>query len=380
MILVVELFRVGIEHQSFNAALLQSVAAAFPDEPITFWADARHIECVAELIPSLPVQYRAISVAPRHASFFKRYLIDSKILREAMVQAAAPDNRALFSSVTVPMLWALRLGSFSPSHQLAAVIHSGLADLQHSARFNLVRRLLSLRAALLATPSWVRFWVLEQGIYQKLEQLAPALAKRTAVLLHPLPPDLDNREHQGLSCPVRIGLLGLATPQKGLLHFLRLAKAFSGREIAFELVGRVHQSYRQQLTSELHYLDSMPVEAPLPRAEFVARIKRLSYAAFFFDGNHYSLTASGVLLDCIALGIPLLGRRHPHFEQLQANVGEIGCFCEPGGEVAMVEALLANPDQARYQAQCQAMRRLADERRPDVIGKHIRLTLVERTQ
>lgn len=78
----------------------------------------------------------------------------------------------------------------------------------------------------------------------------------------------------------------------------------------------------------------------MPRPLFVERARRLTYGAFFFDGEHYSLTASGVLLDCIALGIPLLGCRHPLFTALEEEVGEIGHFCQPGEETAMVEQVI----------------------------------------
>ncbi len=363
MIIIVEPVRFGLEHQAFNAALLQAVVAAFPAEEVQFWADQSHLDSIAEMVdPALGVELVAVAVAPRRASLWQRLGPDSRLARQAIGCARQSGSRVLFSSITIPLLWACRLAGGSTAHQVGGVLHGGLAELRWRPRFNLWKRLTSLRWALARCPQWMTFWVLEQSIAEALGRFTPELVSRFAVFSHPLPPDLVAVSHQAPQSPLAIGLLGLATPQKGLLRFLTVAEALHGKGAEFHLVGRVHQDWRSTVEGRLGVLALQPEQQPMPRELFVSRARQLSYAAFFFDGEHYALTASGVLLDCIALGIPLLGCRHPLFSALEAEVGEIGHFCQPGGEAAMVEQVINHFDPVRHRQQCEAMLRLREPR------------------
>ncbi|MBQ1783470.1 MAG: hypothetical protein II007_07445 [Gammaproteobacteria bacterium] len=249
-----------------------------------------------------------------------------------------------------------------PSHQVGAVLHGGLAELRWRPKFNLWKRWTGLRWALANSPDWMRFWVLEPSIAEALVRFAPELVARFAVFPHPLPPDLVGVEHQAPQAPLTIGLLGLATPQKGLLRFLAISEALQGKGAEYHLVGRIHQEWRSRVEGRLGVLARKPEQQPMARELFVSRARQLSYAAFFFDGEHYALTASGVLLDCIAMGIPLLGCRHPLFTALEAEVGEIGHFCQPGEETAMVDQVITSFDPVRHRQQCEAMLRLREPR------------------
>lgn len=363
MIIIVEPVRFGLEHQAFNAALLQAVVAAFPTEEVQFWADQSHLDSVAEMVdPVLGVKLVAAAVAPRRASLWQRFGPDSRLVRQALGFARQPGCRVIFSSISIPLLWACRLAGGGTTHQVGGVLHGGLAELRWRPRFNLWKRWTSLRWALTNGPQWMRFWVLEQSIAEALGRFAPELVSRFAVFPHPLPPDLVSVSHQAPQAPLAIGLLGLATPQKGLLRFLTVAEALQGKRTEFHLVGRVHHDWRNKVEGRLGVLALQPELQPMARELFVSRARQLSYAAFFFDGEHYALTASGVLLDCIALGIPLLGCRHPLFDALEAEVGEIGHFCQPGEETAMVEHAITHFDPVRHRQQCEAMLRLREPR------------------
>lgn len=373
MIIIVEPMRLGLEHQAFNAALIQAAVEAFPGQEIQFWADQSHLDSIAEMLGSAHgVRLVAVAISPRRASLWQRVGPDSRLARQALQLAREPGNRLVFSSITIPLLWACRLQMLAkPSHQVGAVLHGGLAELRWRPKFNLWKRWTGLRWALSHSPRWLTFWALEQSIASALQRFAPELAARFGVFPHPLPPDLSMvASHQPPVAPLAIGLLGLATPQKGLLRFLAVAQELH-RVAAFRLVGRVHQDWRERVADQLAVLDLKPEAAPMARALFVSRVRELTYAAFFFEGEHYALTASGVLLDCIALGIPLLGRRHPLFSELEAEVGEIGHFCEAGEEVQMVAELVANFDPARHAAQCAAMRRLRHQRSVAALAERI---------
>lgn len=376
MIIIVEPVRLGLEHQAFNAALVQAAVAAFPADEVQFWAEQSHLDSVAEMVdPALGVKLVAVATAPRRASLWQRLGADSRLARQAIGCARRSGCRVIFSSVTIPLLWACRLAGGSTAHQVGGVLHGGLAELRWRPRFNLWKRWISLRWALAKCPRWMTFWVLEQSIAEALGRFAPELVERFSVFPHPLPPDLVGVRHQPPIVPLAIGLLGLATPQKGLLRFLAVAEAFYSRGAEFHLVGRIHDEWRGKVEDQLSVLAEPPEVEPMPREIFVQRVSALSYSAFFFEGEHYALTASGVLLDCIALGIPLLACRHPMFQALEEEVGEIGHFCEPGDELAMVAGVISNFDAERYALQSKNMMRLRDSRLPSALSVKMRSLL-----
>lgn len=379
MIIVVEPIRLGLEHLAFNTALLQTVLVAFPDDCVEFWADSSHLAAIAEELGSEPrLTLRPVKVAPRRASLWQRRAPDLALAKAALV-SSGQGNKVIFSSISIPLLWACRFWhGADPAFQIGCVLHGGLAELRWRPKFNLWKRWTGLRWAMSVSPKWLSFWVLEQSIADALPRFAPEVANRFAVFPHPLPPDLVEIVHEPPQQPLAIGLLGLATPQKGLLRFLNVATELRGRGAEFHLVGRIHQDWRVKVASQLTTLAQQPETEPMPRPLFVERARRLTYGAFFFDGEHYSLTASGVLLDCIALGIPLLGCRHPLFTALEAEVGEIGHFCQPGEEVAMVEQLITGFDPTRHRQQSEAMLRLREPRMLSALAERLKGLLVPR--
>jgi glycosyltransferase involved in cell wall biosynthesis len=374
VIVILEPMRVGMEHQAVNAGLTQAVCHAMPGEKVLLLAERLHLNYISELLPvDLPVQMMPVNVAPRSSSLWQRLPADFLLVWRVRKLITHPANYIIFSSVSIPLFWALRLIHFAPVHCVIAVIHSGLAELRVQPRFNLFKRWTSFRWALTRSPSWLRFIVLEQSIHQSIRRYAPDLIVRFDVLPHPLPIDVIRTSNIDRELPQRltIGMLGLATPQKGLFRFLELAETLKGEKACFQIVGRIHESFKEAVESRLSVLELPPESSPMPRPIFIQRIQHLTYAAFFFEGGHYSLTASGVLLDCIALGIPLLGYRHPMFSLLEAEAGEIGYFCETGQEVELVRSLISHFDLRRYQAQCRAMQKLRDSREPQILGKKL---------
>jgi hypothetical protein len=365
MLLIVEPLRQGAEHQVFNAVLIETARAAFPDEPIEFRADPDHLAAVqAALPPGLGVHFRPLDVPGRRASVLGRARADMALVGELMALEGRGDLRLLFSSVTVPMLWAFARAE-RPRRPVPVVLHGGLADIQWVPRFNLPRRMLSLRRAMSMAPPWLRFLVLDRAIVDVMNDIDPALAARLEAFPHPVPSNYEPRSSLPGADPLAVGLLGLATPQKGLLPFVELAEAFRGRpDVRFELVGRLHADLPEDVSRRARALGTAP-DGRLPREEFIRRVGALTFAAFFFDLEHYGLTASGVLLDCIAMGIPLVGYRHPALLALQREAGDIGHFCDPGQERRLIEDVAAAFDPARYRAQCEAMLRVRAARRPD---------------
>lgn len=239
-------------------------------------------------------------------------------------------------------MWFLNLRSVKRRMPFSiAVLHGGLAQDLRVPRFNCFERAISLRNAMKSSPANIRFAVLETPISKELVRRVPDLDGRVSVLPHPLPTDLmfhEPVEEKDKKDAVHVGLLGLCTPQKGLFRFLRLAKYAHDNGVSgvrFEIVGRLHEDSVSAARPFMNYLWRQPSADRVPRHEFVRSVSILDYGAFLFEGNHYEMTASGVLLDCVGLGVPLVKSENILFRSLEAEVGKIGLTLPEEPEAAI---------------------------------------------
>jgi glycosyltransferase involved in cell wall biosynthesis len=220
----------------------------------------------------------------------------------------------------------------------------------------------------------LRFLVLEQVIKDELQRLSPLGAARTDVLPHPVNvAEIPESAGQRLGFPLRIGFVGQATQAKGFDVFLAIAremKARHGDRITFHLIGRTVPG------TDLGSLDALadpPSAAHLPRAEFTARLATIHYVLLPFRNGYYSLSASGGLIDAITWLKPVITTDVPLARYLFDQFGEIGFLRDDAeGLRRTVETVLAGMDQARYDRQVEALRRVRDSRRPAALASAYR--------
>lgn len=382
MLVLCEPVRLGLEHQPFNSAILEGLLAA-GESRVRFMADPGHQAAVLPAVAGaghiMPVD---IELPPRHDPWRRRLSGDWRTARLALEQARADEaSDLLFLSCTPGLLLALawlapRLGA---NLRILAIHHGGLIELTRQ-RFGRSRPLwtglgFAMRRA---ERAGVRFLVLEEVIRAQLDAIAPALARATGTLPHPVPGDIrpgDSRSDRRPGTPIRIALLGLATPQKGLRVFLELARAMRERHpgvAEFHFVGRVHEDFAALAAQYAGYIATQPAAEPLARADFRAALERMDYACFFFEGTHYSMTASGVMLDCMAQGLPVIGRHSPLLDSLEARVGTIGVLCQPGMESQAVLEAARMRDLLEYQRFREHMQELGRERSAVATGGRVR--------
>ena len=382
-VLVVEPVRHGEEHQPFNTSLLLSCLAAFPNARITFAAHPSHLETVQKSITNVnQLKFLPMELPPRHSRGVARLRGDWRLGRLLTRRLAEqPTDRLILTSVTTELIWALKANPASKQLPPAlAILHGGLSEALRVPRYNLLARAASLRKALENAPATFRFAVLEHSILEMLDKRAPEVAKRVGVLPHPLPPDLLEARSQKVIKPddhVRVGLLGLCTPQKGLFRFLELAR--HAREtgvskLRFEIVGRLHQDSVSAAEPYMKYLDRGPASGRVPRENFIEAMTHLHYGAFLFEGNHYDLTASGVLLDCVGLSMPLVKTDGPLVRSLETRVGPIGLSIADDPGEATNRILSESYD--NYQEMAGNMTVLRDTRTPDAIACRIKAFFV----
>jgi glycosyltransferase involved in cell wall biosynthesis len=257
-----------------------------------------------------------------------------------------------------------------------AVIHSVLEQVWGWRSRNPLRRLFDLTTALnLPAPAGFRVVVLEASIARDLAAQLPRVAPHLQVIAFPIVETVTPPPRR--PGPPRVGFLGRATEEKGFDHFCQLAAAVraTGAAVEFHAVG--YATAGTHPDEMLRALATPPATAPIPRGDFLARVADLDLVAMLHDTTHYGHTASGVLLDAIAAGRPVLTLSDAMVATLVTGEGQIGPQCRDLAEAAawlasLTEADLEGPEFVAWRA---CVREVARSRHPVAVGSAYARTL-----
>ncbi len=386
MILVFEPSWTGTTHAPGNSATVQIVARAFPDQQVRLHAEESHL---AEMrrdealmaLPNLALAPAAISERFQgrpHIVSARRALREFTLIRDALRQVPPDEPCLVFllsttATASFAAAWAARL-SGRKRIGVQVGFHGNLNDAVAGWRpRNPLARLFDTRAALEARHAVpLRFLVLEEAIRSAMGRLMPGIEARIDVV--PLP--VNTAEVPAAAAtppsppPVRIGFVGLGTPDKGMDVFLDVAKRIRARHgteaVEFIHVGRIAPHADP---ADFALLAHPPATAQLPRAEFVARLASLHHVFLPFRRGYYDLSASGALIDALTWLKPVITTRVPLTEQFFAEYGEIGVLCEDeAGLEAAVEAAVTQPDPARHASHVEALRAARETRRVEALA------------
>ncbi|HET8995637.1 MAG TPA: hypothetical protein VFN42_03130 [Acetobacteraceae bacterium] len=383
MILAYEACWPGTVHVTVNSAILQIMARAFPTQSIRVLADPSHLRELQRdpFLASSP----ALSFAPAGLSRHYRYRTNivslRRFLHEFRTLAAALRRMPAGEPLLIVLLSATPTAIFAASAlarlrgggcRVQVVLHGNLNDLQGWRPRNPVLRSLDLKTALEAGHGGrVRFLVLEAGIHRALARLSPRAAAQTDVLPHPVSPvEAAIVAPPPASPPLRVGFVGMATPDKGIDLFLDIARdmrARHGDRVAFYLVGSAREGTDPASFAPLAH----PVDfGLLSREDFTARLAMLHYVMLPFQAGYYTLSASGGLIDAITWLKPILATRTPTVEDMFAGYGDIGVLCDDADGLRMaLETTLAEGIGDRYAGRVGAMHRLRDSRMPETLSR-----------
>lgn len=371
MIAVIEPVCHGLEHAPFNSAMIEVIASAYPSRRIVVLAEAQHLE---ELRSTLAgdfagqVSWHPVKIPPRRGSFRDRILAELRLLREDMPRLA-PDPAWMVMLTTTPgtilaTKWLQLIRRVTWPVQ--AILHGAAADLVGWRSRNPIRRAIDLRSALLTPPRSLQYFVLEESIVRGLSKALPALAPHMVALPHPLPSGeaTYSSDSATISRPVKIGFLGLATPAKGFLVFLELARRLHSSHpglFEFHAIGSMPIGATIQGSD---ILDTSPGTTKMPRDEYLCRVRDLHYVCLPYQGAHYELTASGALLDAIANVKPLLTFSTPTVSDL-FHEQKPGRICHSIDEMARELLSIAERlDRPAYLAEVEAAEKIRQLRQP----------------
>jgi len=389
MILAIEPTWTGTIHAPGNSILLDIARMAFPAQPLNIFAEAGHLREMQSILNApQTMQFHPVALSDTfrhkpHIVSAKRLLREVQIIRRAFKTVPpSEDCLLILLSVTSTCLFAANLLARLRRGRtlIQAQLHGNLNELSAWRHRDPVRRALDLKSVLSRNyRGRVRYLVLEEFIRSKLAMISPATAEVTDVLPHPLALQGHVLPERPLDQPLRVGLVGLGSEEKGMGSFLRIAQQLKpelGDRVRFHHVGTFMAGTDPSLYG---LLEEPPATKQLTRPEFLARINRLHYFVFPFKENYYSLSASGTFLDAVAALKPVIATRIPLTEQFFREFGPIGYLC--GNEKEMISTIrniALNPDAAVYQAQVDTLRKMRSMRLPEALVPKYRQIVVDR--
>jgi Glycosyl transferases group 1 len=368
-------------HVPFNAGLLATIRAAFPDEKLFFFGAGAHIEELKkQLGESLSESISWIEFVPPDPgrAYFGRLFCEIKIIRNLL--RTFPRNSKdylLLTSACSSTVVALKLVKRSQFEgiKVQVVLHGGLSGIVGRRYRRPILRFQEMRTALtLFGNSNIQYLVLEDCIRDTLLKNVPSLSGKVETLDHPLPPNEAGSNSNDFTPPIRFGFLGLANESKGFAVFVRLAKEMAAKyqdQVEFHAIGRLPAEGNPAL--ELDALAIRPGVRRMSRADFIRGVKQLHFIIFPHHPEHYDLSPSGTLLDAIAWEKPLVARSLPIFENMVKKHGDIGYLFRSDMELReVVEHIIQKRDKLHYHRQVLNIRKARGSRTPEALAASYR--------
>ena len=381
MIVACELWFTDGGHAPFNAGLLATIRAAFPDEELVFFGAGAHVEELKkQLGGSLSASISWIEIFPPdpERAYFGRLFCEIKIIRN-LLRAFPRNSRGylLLASACSSTVVALKLvkRSLFEGIKVQVVLHGGLSGIVGRRYRRPILRFQEMRTALTFLGNTnIQYLVLEDCIRDTLLKNLPSLSGKVETLDHPLPPNEAGSNSNDFSTPIRFGFLGLANEQKGFAVFLQLAKEMATKyqdQVEFHAIGRLPAEGNPAL--ELDALAIRPGVRRMSRVDFIHGVKQLDFIIFPHHAGHYDLSPSGTLLDAIAWEKPLVARSLPIFEDMLKKHGDIGYLFRNDMELReVVEHIIQKRDKLHYHRQVFNIRKARASRTPKALANSYR--------
>jgi len=218
----------------------------------------------------------------------------------------------------------------------------------------------------------IHYVVLEHSIRDTVVTSFPLLSGKIDALEHPISPNQIELPEVSLVEPIRFGFLGLADKAKGYPVFVDMANRITakyGTRAEFHAIGHG----KSVNLNGPNALLTKPQSTLMSRTAFLNGVSPLHFIVLPHEPDAYTLTASGVLLDAIAWGKPVICRKIPIFESMFKAHGDIGyLFSGDDDLMGIVEQIVEKTDDARYRDQMNNLRNARKTRQPEALAEPYR--------
>jgi hypothetical protein len=343
----------GFEHVPFDAALIASLAQAYPGEPIHFHGEREHLRLVQQYLQprfaGADVVWRELTLPPRLATPMARIASDLRICQAMLSEAQRLRANRVIACYMHSTTGILTLKTLAPVYRprsLAFIHHGSLLRLVSSRRY---RPLLSIANGAL------RQIVLGDSIRDEVLGALPSLRGSLYAIRHPYFFDEAVASDLPVSGPMSFSFLGLVDENKGFPEFVELATTLSPswqHAARFDLIGGTRTGALPKAIGP--WVKTYIADGPMPRDVFEAQLRQTHYAVFPYNPSYYKFIASGSVLDALAAGKPIIALRNSQFDEMFRTIGDIGYLCDDIAHMRHVTAgILRDPPRERYRQQSQ---------------------------
>jgi hypothetical protein len=214
-----------------------------------------------------------------------------------------------------------------PAQKQLVILHAELEYLKPRQR-SLPDRFLKaiLKRALSRSGANISYIVLGEPIRKNLAQYRLVPDSRVSVVSHPFLYTEPIQKEKTRTRPLKICTFGTLKRAKNTQLFFDMADRFAEEikagTLSFSTVGKLSEDLYAYRSPYVHHYK--PSEF-VPQKEYEQEIRQYDLALFFYDNEGYSLSASGVVHECINLGIPFLALYNDYFDSIvqQSAVGKL---------------------------------------------------------
>ncbi len=203
------------------------------------------------------------------------------------------------------------------------------------------------------------FSVLGDKIRENLKEcLPPHIWSRFLVMDHPYffhtarKPAIEPDRHRTL----RLGTCGAMSLSKGVLDMALFARNCRAADLDVSIthIGRVLAGEQELRESGVH----LPSSArELPREEYDRRVRELDFLLFFYPKESYRVTASGAIMDAIALRKPVIAIRNDYFDYMFEKFGVPGMLVDSVEQMSETVEKICRDDMAPIASDYEAIQR-----------------------
>ena len=337
-------------HFPFNSGLLRTVADAYPSAEIIFIGSALQNRKIAASLPqaiSHRCEFRDWKVYSDPDTLPANILARSSRLYKTAAHPIATSDLVILTSVTGTTLTSIA-AMLRPRHQqLQIYLHGNLNDLHGWRSRNPLRRFGDLYSAL-KRAAWTncKFIVLEEHIRSRAASTFPWMAGKLHFFPHPLRTEETLTITKKLSFPIKIGLAGISSPDKGFAQFRELATRLKTKfpgVFQFHAIGKRHPSNQD---ADFKDLDTAPREGQLERADFLKQIDDMHFLFFWPTGDYYKNASSGVFYDALNRKIPLLSKSD--LRAFHPAIQSMGIICDTLDELELAITQVSDNEYQSY--------------------------------
>ena len=358
-------------HFPFNASLLRTVADAYTAANVIFVGGAGQNKLIASTLPKhilTRCAFRDWNVYGDRDTSPENVLIRLFNLAKVGARAIFNADLLILTSATGTVLTALEIIPRKKNQKLQIFLHGNLNDLDGWRSRNPFRRIGDLHAAIgRAASNNTQFIVLEEHIRSSAGRKWPWIADKLQFFPHPIISEESVTHLKTLGAPIKIGLAGIASPDKGFVQFRELAhrmKTTFPERFEFHSVGKRHQTNKD---SDFEFLDTCPSEKQLERADFLSQLDKMHFLFFWPTGEYYNNASSGVFYDAINRKIPILSKTE--LKSLQPEIESMGVICDSVEKLAEALSEIGNSEYATYVAGLTAY---SERLQPDALAVRFR--------